>query len=61
MGLLGYDFSRKFTLLAGYRALALDQEEGSGNNKHDFPGARPIPLGVLSRQAVRYLDFIERN
>jgi hypothetical protein len=34
MGLLGYDFSRKFTLLAGYRALALDQEEGSGNNKH---------------------------
>ena len=34
MGLLGYDLSKKFTLLGGYRALALDQEEGSGNGEH---------------------------
>ncbi|MCI0738954.1 MAG: hypothetical protein L0Y72_07910 [Gemmataceae bacterium] len=31
LGLLGYDFTKRFTLLGGYRALGIDAEEDSGN------------------------------
>ncbi len=34
MGLAGYDFSKRFTLFAGYRALALKKEDGSGTDRH---------------------------
>ena len=32
IGLLGYDLSRRFTVMAGYRALGIDAQENSGNS-----------------------------
>jgi hypothetical protein len=34
LGLVGYDFSKHFAVFAGYRALALRKETGSGSGKH---------------------------
>jgi opacity protein-like surface antigen len=40
MGLLGYDLSKKFSLWAGYRALALEKEDG--NREYDLILHGPI-------------------
>jgi hypothetical protein len=34
IALVGYDFTKHFTAFAGYRALALRKEDGSGSGKH---------------------------
>ena len=44
IGLLGYDVSKHFAVFAGYRALALQKETGSGSGKH---GADLILNGAL--------------
>ena len=44
MGVATYDFAKWFSLSAGYKALALDESKGSGDNKH---GLNLIFNGVL--------------
>ena len=50
MGMLGYDLSKRFSIWGGYRALALDKENGSGANKQglDITLHGPI-LGLQAR------------
>ena len=49
MGMLGYDFSRHFSLGVGYRALSVDKDRGSGSS---LEGAHIILHG-----AIIALDF----
>jgi hypothetical protein len=51
LGLVGYDFTKRFSLFAGYRALAVDKEIGHGSGKH---GADLILNGALFGLQMRW-------
>ena len=51
MGLLGYDLSQRFTLLAGYRALGIETDEGTGTSNK---GVDLIFQGLMLGLQVRW-------
>lgn len=51
IGLLGYDLSAKFTIFAGYRALGIDADEGSGARQRNLD---VIFQGILLGLQVRW-------